>query len=338
MPTENLQRRTHKPPVILLSPDSYVAKAICHDYHEENHGSGATFIIGKMLGNREEPTNVVRARIILEKLSNRCIKCRIYRGQVGRAQMGDIPAAKFFFEGAFSHIQIDNSGAFLLYPSREAPKRIKYSILIVVCKSSGLCHFELMEGGTGHETINALKRVEAIYGRLLSVTSDPEVNFVAIQDSELTYMLAKNLDARRDHINHQFNVFSKEAGKDGWPVVTSVPKASHSQGSSERLLGILKQALYFSCPWIFDDDRKSFIWKTEFTCSDFSAILADLQTRLNSRPMFIDGEFYLSRSTLLAFRSTQADEPSEKCRPKVIFKQLTEFISLRTRSGIHSER
>ena len=91
----------------VLSPNSYTAKAICHDYHVENHGSGATFIIGKMLGNREEPTNVVRARIILEKLSNRCIKCRIYRGQVGRAQMGDIPAAKFFFEGAFSHIQIE---------------------------------------------------------------------------------------------------------------------------------------------------------------------------------------------------------------------------------------
>ena len=133
-----------------------------------------------------------------------------------------------------------------------------------------------MEGGTGHETVNALRRVEAIYGRILSITSDPGVNFIANQDSELTSMLAGNLNARRDHINHQLEVFSKEAGKAGWPVYTSVPKASHSQGSSERLLGILKQALYFSCPWYFDNDRKSFVWKTEFTFSDFSAILADL--------------------------------------------------------------
>ena len=153
---------------IVLSPDTYVARSIVFDLHNQNHGAAAPFLIG-LLRTGSTSIHIPQVGKLFTALYNSCLECRIYRADKSQAMMGAVISPKLEFDGCFAHVSIDSCGPYSLKPFLKARTYVKYLVVVVVCKSSGLVHFEVVDSAHPASYLMVFHKIRAIYLSLIHI-------------------------------------------------------------------------------------------------------------------------------------------------------------------------
>ena len=162
-------------------------------------------------------------------------------------------------EQAMSFQVIDTDFAGPIYDRTKTKKESKAYILIFSCSVNRAVHLELRSNTTTKEFIKCLKRLVARRGNPTTIYSDNAKSFQAATKWLKQIIKSEQLHEHltKEYINWKFNL----------------PKARWWGGHFERLIGMIKQALY-----------KSF-GRTSLRWSELEEVLLDVEINMNNRSL-----------------------------------------------------
>ena len=138
-------------------------------------------------------------------------------------------------------------------------KEQKAYILIFSCSVSRAVHLELISNTTTKKFVKCLKRLVARRGKPTTIYSDNAKSFQAAAKWLKQIIKSEQLHEHltKENINWKFNL----------------PKAPWWGGHFERLIGVIKQALYKS------------LKKTSLRSSELEEVLLDIEIDMDNRPL-----------------------------------------------------
>ena len=170
---------------------------------------------------------VIHAGRLVKKVVRNCVRCRLRTEQPVAQKMSPLPDERVVAKDAapFRHTIIDVAGPFKINQGRASVKRY---ILVFACMIVRCVHLEVLFQLDAASFLAAFARFSSRRGVPTHVRSDCGTNFVRG---------AKELENIWD--------FSKEA-LHKYPRISwdfSTPRAPHTNGAVERLIGVVKRAL-----------------------------------------------------------------------------------------------
>ena len=138
-------------------------------------------------------------------------------------------------------------------------KEQKAYILIFSCSVSRAVHLELISNTTTKKFVKCLKRLVARRGKPTTIYSDNAKSFQAAAKWLKQIIKSEQLHEHltKEYINWKFNL----------------PKAPWWGGHFERLIGVIKQALYKS------------LGRTSLRWSKLEDVMLDVEINMNNRPL-----------------------------------------------------
>ncbi|XP_025997117.2 uncharacterized protein LOC113005584 [Solenopsis invicta] len=208
---------------------------------------------------------VLRARPITKTVIHRCVVCTRERATIPMQLMGNLPKVRVNPpERAFLHCGVDYAGPVLTrsMAGREMTSHKAY-IAIFICMATRAIHLELVDGYSTAAFLGAFSRFCSRRGLPTSVYSDNGTTFVGA-DRELT---AAFRSALRDPS------FLNKTSADSicWHFIP--PSAPHFGGLWEAGVRSVKHHL------------RRVIGSHTLTFEEFSTVLCNVETCLNSRPL-----------------------------------------------------
>ena len=146
-----------------------------------------------------------------------------------------------------------------IYYRTKTKKEQKAYILIFSCSVSRAVHLELISNTTTKKFVKCLKRLVARRGKPTTIYSDNAKSFQAAAKWLKQIIKSEQLHEHltKENINWKFNL----------------PKAPWWGGHFERLIGMIKQALYKS------------LGRTSLRWSELEDVLLDVEINMNNRPL-----------------------------------------------------
>lgn len=173
--------------LIVLSPNSRLAKLIMIQNHAEDHRQDA----GDALFRSRKHALIIKGRGLAEKVIKECSWCKILAAQMKKKtanqQMGDLPRERTnVYVKPFTHITLDFVGVFLVKAMNNARSLLKYFPIIFCCTTTNAMSLRV---AAGYDTQNHLLQFEghcAERGRADSVYSDKGTQLVSSADGAET--------------------------------------------------------------------------------------------------------------------------------------------------------
>ena len=230
-------------PVIV--PKGHVATLLISHFHEKVWHQGRHITEGRV---RSEGYWIIGCSRLTSSILHRCVKCRILRGQPSNQLMAELPVDRTTPAAPFAHVGIDVFGPYQISTrrTRGGSANSKRWGLLFTCLVIRAVHIEVIEELSASSFLNAFRRFQSLRGKVDLIRSDNGTNFVAA---------SKVLCVK-------------------W--IFNCPRASHTGGVWERVIGITRRIL----DSMLHDNRRHSL--THEILSTFMAEACDI---INSRPI-----------------------------------------------------
>ena len=240
-------------PIYLPDNDLYTEKLVEHSHIETLHG-GVSLTMAKV----REIYWIPRLRRLAKRIIKRCFGCKRFQAvPCPNPQPGNLPKDRTEGDLPFQVVGVDYAGP-IRYRSRRK-KEAKAYIIVYACALTRALYLELTKTMSTEEFLATFKRFIARKGRPQKVYSDNAKTFAAgakwlklvMHDERFNDFLAKM------SIQWQFNL----------------SRAPWWGGQYERLIGVVKQALYKT------------IGNGFLSWSELEDVILDVEVTLNNRPL-----------------------------------------------------
>jgi hypothetical protein len=240
-------------PIYLPDNDLYTEKLVEQCHHETLHG-GVSLTMTKV----REIYWIPRLRRLTKRVIKRCYGCKRFQAlPFPTPQPGKLPKDRTEGDAPFQVIGVDYAGP-IRYRKR-GKKEAKAYIIVYACSLTRALYLELTKTMSTEEFLATFKRFIARKGRPKKVYSDNAKTFAAgakwlkqvMNDEKFNNFLAKM------SIKWQFNL----------------SRAPWWGGQYERLIGVVKQALYKT------------IGNGFLSWTELEDVILDVEVALNNRPL-----------------------------------------------------
>ena len=240
---------------VYLPPNTVLSEKLTEDAHVLTLNGGVGLTMTYIIRDYWIP----RLRRLTKKVIRGCFGCKRFQATaLQNPPPGNLPVERTNGSVPFQVVGVDYAGP-ISYKASSKRETGKAYILLFACSLTRAIHLELLSDQTTEGFIKSFKRFIARRGRPQKVYSDNGRSFVAAA----TWLRAIMKDERmhdylsRHHITWQFNL----------------SRAPWWGGQFERLVGLVKQALYKS------------IGGANLTWSELEEVILDAEIALNNRPL-----------------------------------------------------
>ena len=223
--------------------------------------------ISLLLAHVGSVAHIIGVRRLARAVCRSCVTCRKATARKEEQQMGQLPSSRVIPSPAFSKTGIDYAGPFTLKKGyTRKPVLIKAYMCIFVCFCFKAVHLEVVSDLSTESFIAALKRFISRRGLPTELHSDNGSNFKgAANDMKNFYQFLANDSTQRAIYHHL--LFSRI----NW--IFSPERAPHFGGLWESAVKSAKFHL------------KRVIGQQKLTYEEFSTVLCQIESCLNSRPL-----------------------------------------------------
>ena len=249
-------------PTYLPDNDMYTEKLVEHAHNVTLHGG-----VGLTMAKVRESHWIPRLRRLTRRVIKNCFGCRRFHAtHFPNPQPGKLPKDRTEGDLPFQVVGVDYAGP-IRYQKRGKQEGKAY-IIVYACSLTRAMYLELTKTMSTEEFLSTFKRFVARKGRPLKVYSDNAKTFVAgakwikqvMKDEKFNDFLAKM------SIKWQFNM----------------SRAPWWGGQYERLIGLVKQAMYKS------------IGNGFLSWTELEDVILDVEVTLNNRPLsYVEGDVQL---------------------------------------------
>ena len=247
-----------KRPIILPKKNSIVAMLAKH-HHERvlEHGGGHALLLNKL----NKRFWIIEGKSTCKFVTSRCVECKRVSNQPMRQVQGCLPQYRIPSQkmAPFNHTILDAAGPFAVTQRRSTVKRY---LIIFACMIYRAVHIEVVQDLSQDAFLMAFDRFTARRGIPSLVRSDNGTNFTG--GSKVLLDLWSGWAEKTEAHNSDY-------GSIEW--VFSSPKAPHTQGSIERVVGLVKEA--------FIRKMSNKKWAEEV----LETVAVKIEGILNSRPL-----------------------------------------------------
>ncbi|XP_069970066.1 uncharacterized protein [Penaeus vannamei] len=210
---------------IILPGKSHISTLIVRHYHQSVRHQGRHLTEGAVRSGGYGITGVKR---LISSILHSCVQCRKLRGKEVQL-MSDLPADRLEHTPPFTNVGVDAFGPWTIMTrrTRGGSANSKRWAILFTCLTTRAIHIELVEEMSSSAFINALKRFEALRGKVKLYRSDRGTNFVGATDS--LKIDAVNVEEKKI-VDHLYQTGTK------W--IFNAPHSSHMGGVWERLIRI----------------------------------------------------------------------------------------------------
>lgn len=260
--------------------------------------------------------------LVKSTIDKKCMFCIRYKVKPVFPLMGDLPEERLAINlPAFTHVMVDLCGPIKVNISRNVCAE-RY-ILVYSCLTTRALHLELIESLNTDATLIALQNCINLRGAPATITSDNGTNFVGANN---TIQRTTNMWNERLLTNNIIIVPIK------WKFGPA--KASHMQGSVERMVGLVKSTLKTTLLML----RKQIHNINDFT---LRGILFEIIGILNNRPLNIDESYdIITPNSFLMQKNNFQEVPhcdfSEKTNLKNNWENVKKFTSSLWKTWVES--
>ena len=238
----------------IIPPTYQVTTHTPRNYYVTLHGEVGLWPMAKI----RESYWVPRLRRLTRKVIKKCFGCKRFNATpIPNPQPGNLPKDRTEGDVPYQVVEVDYAGP-IKYRKRGKQEGKAY-IIVYACSLTRALYLEVTKTLTTEEFLSTLKRFIARKGRPVKVYSDNAKTFVAgakwlkqvMRDEKFNDFLAKM------SIKWQFNL----------------SRAPWWGGQYERLIGLIKQALYKS------------IGNGFLSWAELEEVILDVEVTLNNRPL-----------------------------------------------------
>ena len=243
--------------IILPGDDPYI-QLLVEDLHVTHAHGGREYIFHKS----RERFWLVGARRVINKVIQRCFKCRKMLQSPMSQQMAPLPNARITIGYPFQDVGVDYAGPFHIGIGRGRQQKVW--ICIFVCLRVRAVHIELVESLSSNSFIHAFIRFKNRKGQPLDVWSDNGSNFVGAE-KELKEWLQEWKDSGEiENLEMRLKI--------NWHW--SAPLASHTSGHVESMIRPMRRILTA----ISDENKLQ-------NREEMHTLLSEVEHILNHRPL-----------------------------------------------------
>lgn len=243
---------------IILSDESWITWLIIGDHHEKrNHYAG----VNHLLSDITRKYNVIKARKIIRKYENQCVRCHQNKRLKGMHQMmAPLPAFRFMEPlRPFARVGVDFAGPFITIQGRGRRREKRY-LCLFTCLQCRAVHLELAFGLDTDAFIRAFKRFIGRRGKPEMVISDNGTNFVGAV-GEIVEITVDNFS------------MTKELAKERIRWIFNPPGAPHFGGVFESMIKSAKRAIH------------AVLGNAEVSDEELNTVIIKVEEMVNSRPL-----------------------------------------------------
>lgn len=244
---------------ILISPKGELAKLLIREAHSRTLHGGVQQVL-QLVRQRFWITN---ARRLARSIIAQCPSCFRYKARWSQQLMAKLPNDRTRPNRPFKNCSIDYLGPVGL-SSRlgRNPTITKAYVCVFVCVATRAVHLELVSNASTNQFMQALRRVIARRGPILSIWSDNGTNFVGA-NNYLQQIYKQQYEWAYGEVANTFQIM--------WRFNT--PYAPHHGGLHEAAVKSTKHHL------------SRVIGKQNMTFEEYSTLLTQVEACLNSRPI-----------------------------------------------------
>ena len=241
---------------LILPRNHHVVTLIIEFYHDLSGHCGLEHVLAML----RERFWIIRARVLIKSVLNRCFSCKKRQAPVGAQKMADLPADRVTAgKPPFTSVGVDCFGPFFVKNGRSNAKR--YGVLFT-CLTIRAVHIEVVSSLDTDSFLNALRRFVARRGQPEEIRSDNGTNFVGANHELRKAIKAWNQDKINEFLV-QRNV--------RWTF--NPPKASHHGGAWERCIRTVRKVLNaLTNEQVLDDER-------------LTTLMCEVEAIVNNRPI-----------------------------------------------------
>ena len=239
---------------VFIPSDSLLAEQLIFQAYKNTLHRGVVLTMTEVRSNYWIPI----LRKLTKSVVRKCYGCKRFNSlPYPGVKPGPLPNDRT--EQAMSFQVIDTDFAGPIYDRTKTKKESKAYILIFSCSVSRAVHLELIPNTTTKKFVKCLKRLVARRGKPTTIYSDNAKSFQAAAKWLKQIIKSEQLHEHltKENINWKFNL----------------PKAPWWGGHFERLIGVIKQALYKS------------LGRTSLRWSELEDVLLDVEINMNNRPL-----------------------------------------------------
>ena len=241
---------------IILPCDRHVTHLIIEDQRQRTGHCG----MANTWTQLRQTYWIVKGAATVRKVLGKCVFCRRRNAKLSLQVMSDLPAERltrnkppFYFTG------VDFFGPFTV---RQARSYVKRYGCIFICLASRAVHLEVVHALTVDSFINAFRRFGSCRGKVHTLYSDNDTNFVgAEKELQLSFM------------EWNKNVLHKQLCQRGVRWQFNSLLANHMGGIWERVIRSVKKILF------------ALLSEQRLTDESLETLLTEVEYILNSRPL-----------------------------------------------------
>lgn len=246
-----------KHPLLLSCKHRFTLLLFRHTHRELMHAAPQL-----LLFTLRETWWPVGGRNLARRLVHECVTCVRQQGKTLTPLMGNLPEARLDPGFPFLRCGVDYAGPVLILNRRgRGAKTVKCYICLFICFSTRAVHLELVSDLSTEAYLLTLKRFISRRGKPAVIYSDNGKNFVGLMN-EFSKFLDNCSDEIKEYVASQSIEFKMIP-----------PYASHFGGFWEAGIRSCKQCL------------RRVVGDTHLTFEEFSTVLAQVESILNSRPL-----------------------------------------------------
>ena len=243
---------------IILNAKEFITRLFLIKCHEICMHFGTEYVKNYVQQN----FYVFGLRDALRSITYRCFDCRRFKGQGLQPPMADLPDIRFPQDqspGVFTNVGVDYIGPFTVI---QRDKEEKAYICLFNCLVTRAAHLEVTEDLTTTTCMTAIRRFIARRGQPRLLLSDNGSNF-----------LGARKQIRRQPLKLDHGFIRQKLMNDSVEWRLNPPSAPHFGGVCERLIQIVKRALFLN------------LGSAKLTWDVFSTIVIETESLVNARPL-----------------------------------------------------
>jgi hypothetical protein len=295
---------------IILPKQHKFTELVVLKYHEDN----AHMCFNNVIGNIIMRFYIPHIRWVVKKIINGCVFCNRFNARPAIPMMGDLPSYRLaIFEDPFTYSIADIAGPVKVVNARNVLE--KRYILVYSCLTTRALHLQLIKNLDSNSTLLALQKIFIRKGVPKRIVCDNGTNFVGAS----SIFRKRHEEWNRKLLVH--GTIRKPVEFDFGPA-----KASHMQGSVERMVGLVKTAI---------KNINKMMENKVGHYDDFTldAILMEVEGIMNNRPLALNNSVdafadFISPNSFLMLRPNYQEVPARNRDSKTIEKYWEDIRAL----------
>jgi hypothetical protein len=246
---------------MILHKTSLLSQLIITDIHKRYLHAGAQTCLSELRRNFW----IIGAKSLIRKHIRNCVKCFRFNSRATTPLMGDLPKERVTPSPPFTHTGVDFGGPFCVRGAK-GENTSKAYLALFVCFTTKALHLELVSSLSAQACIAAFRRFAARRGAPSHMYSDNGTNFTGAR---------RELALLQSILEQKFgrNSMPNAAAELGSTWSTIPPGSPHWGGLWEAGIKSAKTHL------------RKIMGKNVLTFEEFTTVLCDIESVLNSRPL-----------------------------------------------------